>query len=143
MIANLQCLEGKSKKGQEEKERLLKTRVESLRTLVHLESQNLVHLCPRSARQKLAQLVVDHITLLGFVQIRACCAAKLGHRASECPNQGTHAFGTYALGAVFDAMCYGADSLATVEEAEEEQGLNEIEEFVAFSMQEFGRVCHS
>ena len=38
----------------------------------------LVHHRPRSVRRKLAQLVVDHITLLGCVLISACCVAKLG-----------------------------------------------------------------
>ena len=31
-------------------------------------------------------------------------------------------------------MCYGADILATVEEAEEDQDLNDIEDFVAFTI---------
>ena len=38
---------------------------------------NLVLRCPRSVRLRLAQLVVDHITLLVFVQISACCVDKL------------------------------------------------------------------
>ena len=49
---------------------------------------------------------------------------QVGHRASERPNRGTATSSSpdkrapvaYALvGAVIDAMCYGADSLATVE----------------------------
>ena len=45
---------------------------------------------------------------------------------------GKRAFGTYALGcAVFAAMCYGA----AVEETEEDQDANDIEVFVAFSIQ--------
>ena len=38
---------------------------------------DMVHRCPRSVRQKLAQLEVYHITLLGFVVISACCLAKM------------------------------------------------------------------
>ena len=49
---------------------------------------SLVLRCPRSGRQKLAQLVVDHITLLVVVLISACCVDKLEIRASECPNTG-------------------------------------------------------
>ena len=37
----------------------------------------LVLRCPRSVRLRLAQLVVDHITLLVFVLISACCVDKL------------------------------------------------------------------
>ena len=75
----------------------LRRKVESLQTfMVHLAScQNhrphvpsLVLRCPRSVRQKLAQLVVDHITLLVFVLISACCVDKSEIRASECPNTG-------------------------------------------------------
>ena len=138
---------GKAKKGQE-KGTTPPYKVASLQTLVHLEScqkhrphaQNLVHQCPRSVRRKQAQLVVRHITLLGFVLISACCVAKLSivhQNVSTKGNQfhGERAFGTYARGcAVFDAMCYGADSFATVEGAEEDQELKDIEDFVAFSI---------
>ena len=69
---------GKSKKGKI-KRNLLRRRVESRQTLVHLVScQNhrphvpsLVLRCPRTVRLRLAQLVVDHITLLVFVLISA------------------------------------------------------------------------
>ena len=80
--------------------------------------------------------MVDHITLLGFVLISACCVDKLD---TDCPNKrkatafspGKRAFGTYVLGcAVFDAPCYGA----TVEETEQDQDENDIEDFVAFSI---------
>ena len=124
----------------------LRRKVESQQTWVHLAScQNhrphvpsLVLLCPRSVRLRLAQLVVDHITLLVFVLIFACCR-QVGHRASDCPNKrkmtafspGKRAFGTYVLGcAVFVTPCYGA----TVEETEQDQDENDIEDFVAFSI---------
>ena len=63
----------------------LRIDVDSFQTLVHSEScqhhrppvPTLVHRCPRSVRQKLAQPVVDHITLLDFVLISAYCVAKL------------------------------------------------------------------
>ena len=65
---------------------------------------------------------------------------QVGHRTSECPNQGKstafshgkRAFGTYALGcAVFDSPSYDA----TVEEIEQDQDDGNIEDFVAFSTQ--------
>ena len=70
---------------------------------------------------------------------------QVGHRASECPNEGKptafspgkRAFGTYALGcAVFDAPCYEA----TFEETEQDQDEEGIEDFVAFSIKSFGEV---
>ena len=65
--------------------RLLCTTVESFQTSVHLGScqnhrthvQSLVHRCQRSVRTKMAQLLVNHITLPGFILISACCVAKL------------------------------------------------------------------
>ena len=68
---------------------------------------------------------------------------QVGHRASECPNEGKatalspvkRASGTYALGcAVFDAPCYGA----TVEETEQDQNENDIEDFAAFTIKSLG-----
>ena len=65
---------------------------------------------------------------------------QVGHRASECLHKekatsrspGKRAFGTHALGcAVFGAMCYGA----TVDDTEEEQDANDIENFIAFSIE--------
>ena len=66
------------------KENPLLRKVENRRARVHLAfCQNhrphvlgLVLRCPRSVRLKLAQLVVDHITLLVFVLISACCVDK-------------------------------------------------------------------
>ena len=64
---------------------------------------------------------------------------QVGHRASECPNQGKptafslgkRAFGTHALGcSVFDSPWYGA----IVEEIEQDQDEEDIEDFVAFSI---------
>ena len=69
-------------------------RVESRQTLEHLafcqkhraHVSSLVLRCPRSVRLR---LVVDHITLLVFVLISACCVDKWDiHRASECPKKG-------------------------------------------------------
>ena len=146
LIAILQSLVAWAKRARG-REILLRTIVESFQTLVHLEScqnhrphvQSLVHRCPRSVLPKLAQLVVDHITLLGFALISACCVAKLGIVHQNVPTKGTatafspgkRAYGTHALGcAVFVAMCYGA----TVEETGENQDKNGIEDFVAFSI---------
>ena len=65
---------------------------------------------------------------------------QVGHRASECLHKekatsrspGKRAFGTHALGcAVFGAVCYGA----TVDDTEEEQDANDIENFIAFSIE--------
>ena len=89
--ANMLSLATRARRARR-KERRINTMVESLQTLVHLEScqkhrphaKNLFHRCPRSVRQKLAQFVVEHIMLLGFVLISACC---VGHFASECPNK--------------------------------------------------------
>ena len=134
--SDLQSLEARARRARR-KERLLSAVVASLKTLVHLEScqrhqphvRNLVHQCTRNVRQKLARLVVDHITLLGFVLISACCVAELGIMRQHVPTKGKatpfspgeRAFGTYALGStVFDAKRQGA----TVN-------------------QEFGNVCHS
>ena len=89
--------------------------------------------------QKLVQLVVGHITLLGFVLISACCVAKLDIVQQNVPTKetrlhfshGKRVFGTDALGcAVFDSQCYGA----TVQEIEQDQDENDIEDFVAFSI---------
>ena len=81
LITNLQSLAGRARRARG-MDILLRTRVDSCQTSVHLESclnhrfyaQNLVHRCPRSVRQKLAHPVM----LLGFVLISACCVAKLG-----------------------------------------------------------------
>ena len=135
---------GKGKKGK--REILFAEKVESRQTLVHLTScQNhrphvpgLVFRCPRSVRRRSAQLMVDHITLLVFVLISACCVDKLDIMNQNIPtgeatalSPGKRAFGTCAFGcAVFDAPCYGA----TVEETEQDQDENDIEDFVAFSI---------
>ena len=85
----------------------------------------------------LAQLVVDHITLLVFVLISACCVDKWDTVLQNVPTKGKRlpfspgkrAFGTYALGcAVFDSPCCGAP----VEEIEQDQDEEDIEDFVAF-----------
>ena len=64
---------------------------------------------------------------------------QVGYRATGCPNRtkttafsnGTRAFGTYALGcAVLNATCHGA----TVEETEQDHDENDIEDFVALSI---------
>ena len=108
LIASLQSLVAMERMARG-KGNLLRRKLESLQTLVHLAScQNhrphvpsLVLRCPRSGRLKLAQLVVDHITLLDLVLISMLCL-QVGHRASECPNKakptafspGKRAFGT-------------------------------------------------
>ena len=121
--------------------------MENVQTLEHLEScqnhtphvQSLVHRRQKSVRPKLAQLVVDYITLLDFVLISACCVAKLsivhqnvstkkrllqGHLAS------VHLVPT--LWAVpCSVPCYGA----TVDDTEEDQDANDIENFAAFSIE--------
>ena len=136
---------GKGKKGK--KENPLLRKVESRQAWAHLafcqnhrtHVSSLVLRCPRSVRLRLVQLVLDHITLLVFVLVSACCGRQVGHRASECPNKGKptalspgkRAVGTYALGcAVFDSQCYGA----TVEEIEQDPDEEDIEDFVAFSI---------
>ena len=72
----------------------------------------LVFRCPRSVRRGLVQLAVDHITLLVFVLINACCVDKWDIVLQNVPRKvkptafslGNHACGTYALGcAVFDS----------------------------------------
>ena len=145
LIESLQSLVAKATKARG-KGNPLRRRVESRQTWVHLAScQNhrphvpsLVLRCPRSVRLRLAQLVVDHITLLVFVLICACCR-EVGHRASDCPNKrkmtafspSKRGFGAYSLRcAVFDAPCYSA----IVEETEQDQDENDIEDFVAFSI---------
>ena len=87
--------------------------------------------------------MVDHITLLGFVLVIACCVAKLGVVHQNAPTRirrlhfhvANGALGTSILsGAVFDSMCYCAGSMATVEEVEEDQEMNDIEDFFASSI---------
>ena len=65
---------------------------------------------------------------------------QVGHRASECPNKGKatafshekRAFGTCALCcALFDSPCYGT----IVEKIEQDQDEEDIEDFVAFSIE--------
>ena len=54
-------------------------------------------------------------------------------RKGDFISLGRRACGTDALGcAVFDSMCYGADSLAMVEGAKEDQDPNEIDDVVAY-----------
>ena len=126
--------------------------VESLQTLVHLES------CPntptlrtesrppmskkRPTETGTTRGGPHHAPLLRLDQSMLC--RQVGHRASKCPNEGKatsvslgkRAFGTYALGsALFDAMCCGA----AVEEAEEDQDLNDTEDFVALSIKSLER----
>ena len=118
LIASLQSPVAKARRAGG-KENPLRRRVDSRQTLVHLAScQNhrphvpsLVLRCPRSVRLRLAQLVVDHITLLVFVLNSACCVDKLDI-VQQCSNKakttvfspGKRSFGTYALGfVVFDA----------------------------------------
>ena len=100
---------------------------------------NLVLQCPRSVWLKLAQLVVDHITLLVFVLTSACRVDKLDivHQNAPTKEKRLHChlakghLVPRALGcAVFDAPCYGA----TVEETEQDQDENDIEDLVAFSI---------
>ena len=82
--------------------------------------------------------MVDHITLIVFVLISACCVDKWDIVLQNVPTKGKRllshgkrAFGTYALGcAVFASQCYGA----TVEEIEQDQDEDNIEDFVAFSI---------
>ena len=122
--ANLQSIVAWARRARG-RETLLRTEVESFQTLVHLVScqnhrphvQSLVHRCARSVLPKLAQLVVDHTTLLGFVLISACCVAMLGIVHQNVPTKeqrlqfspGKRALGTHALGcAMCDAMCHGA-----------------------------------
>ena len=94
--------------------------------------------------------MVDHITLLVFVLISACCVDKCDIVLQNVPTKerrliasspGTRTFRTYAQGcAVFDPPCYGA----AVEEIEQGQDEEDIEDFVAFSInQEFRGVRHS
>ena len=106
-------------------------------------AREFAHQCPRGVWQKLAQLVVDHITLLGFVLVIACCVAKLGVVHQNAPTRirrlhfhvANGALGTsIRSGAVFDSMYYCAGSLATVEEVEEDQEMNDIEDFFASSI---------
>ena len=81
---------------------------------------------------------MDHITLLCFVLIRACCVAKLGIVHQNVPTKDKRLLSHLAsvhlvlmLWAVlFDAMRCGA----LVEEAEEDQDLNDTEDFVALSI---------
>ena len=88
---------------------------------------------PRSVRLRLAQLVLDHITLLVFVLISVCCVDKLDIVHQKFPTKEKrlhfHLSNGDALGcAVFDAPCHGA----TVEETEQDEDDNHIENFVAF-----------
>ena len=121
--------------------------VESLQTLVHLESCQKTPTSRTESRPPMSKKCPTktgttrggphHAPLLRPDQCMLC--RQVGHRASKCPNKGRatsvslgkRAFGTYALGcAVFDAMCCGAG----VEETEEDQDLNDIEGFVALSV---------
>ena len=138
---------GKGKKGKRKENPLLR-KVDNGQGCVHLafcrnhrpHVLSLVLRCPRSVRLQLAQLVVDHITLLVFVLISACSVDKWDIVLQECRNKGKatafspgkRAFGTHALGcAGFDSPCYGA----TIEEIEQDQDEEDIEDFVAFSIQ--------
>ena len=84
LIESLHSLVAKARRARG-KENPLRRSLESRQTLVRLAScQNhrphvpsLVLRCPRSVRLRLAQLVVDHITLLVFVLISACCVDKV------------------------------------------------------------------
>ena len=83
LIASLRSLVAKARRARGKGNHLCR-KVESRQTLVHKAScqkhrphvPSLVLRCPRSVRLKLAQLVVDHITLLVFVLISACCVDK-------------------------------------------------------------------
>ena len=85
---------------------------------------SLVVRCPRSVRLRLAQLVVDHITLLVFVLTSACCQTDCFVTWKTCI--------WYLCSGLCSvrAPCYGA----TVEETEQDQDENDIKDFVTFSI---------
>ena len=83
LIANLQSLVARARR-ERGRQRLLRTKMESFQTLVHLEScqnhrphvRSLVHLCSRSVRPKLPNSWRTTSGSFGFVLISACCVAK-------------------------------------------------------------------
>ena len=59
---------------------------------------SLVLRCPRSVRLRLAQLVVDHITLLVLVLISACCVDKLDIVHQNVPKRNNDCIFTWQTG---------------------------------------------
>ena len=107
---------------------------------------SLVLRCPRSVRLRLAQPVVDHIMLLVFVLVSACCVDKLDivHQHVPTKEKRLHSYLAnvhliLVLWVVQCSMplCYGA----TVEENEQDQDENDIEDFVAFSIKSLEEVA--
>ena len=89
--------------------------------------------------------MVDHITLLVFVLISACCVDKWDIVLQNVPTkvnrllshlEDVHLVPVLWVCAVFDSQCCGA----TVEEIEQDQDEDNIEDFVAFFNQESGGV---
>ena len=122
------------------KERLLRTSVEHLQALVHLES---CQKPPTARSEPRPPMVKKRSTETGTTRggplhpprlhpDQCMLCRQVGHRASECASQGKEspsspgkrAFGLCALGrAVFGATCYGA----TLEGIEEDRALKDIE----------------
>ena len=145
LIVSLQSLVAKARKVRG-KGIPLRRMVESRQTWVHLAScpnhrphvPSLVLQCPRSVRLRLAQLVVDHITLFVFVLISACCVDKLDIAHHNVPTKEKRLHFTWETGIWY--LCSGLCSVrcpcygATVQETEQDQDEEDVEDSVAFSI---------
>ena len=95
LIENLQSLVAKARRARGKENPFLR-KVENRQTWVHLafcqnhrpHDLSLVLRCPRSVRLMLAQLVVDHTTLLVFILISACCVDKWDIVLQNVPTKG-------------------------------------------------------
>ena len=145
LIGSLQSLVAQARRARG-KGNPLRRRVESRQTRVHLAScqnhrphvRSLVLRCPRSVRMGLAQLEVDHITLLVFVLMSACYVDKLDIVHQNVPTKEkrlhSHLANGHLVPMLWDVQCSMPRVMVQLEETEQDRDESDIEDFVAFSI---------